>query len=582
MSRARAGDWPVLAVLLALALYHATLLAKGALAFPDEHLYRKALDAAQAISSGEFGKAAAALSGWGSRPAEYLARLPAAFVQLATQHRTGLSPLSPESLPVVTAQNVLVSFLLGLAFLRVSQRLLPPAAAMLATIAFALLTVNHVWIRHVVPYDVALLAHLLALRMALEIPLDRPSPGFLRRVLVGGSLAVSLVVIYPVAFYRVRSLGLPIAVGILLAFAGLALWLGRTEPQGSYRRALRTGLMSGLALAFYPAYYSFVPALGMLIVLGGRADRLFAVSAATLRNGVVFASGASIVVFAFEVLSRLGEVSYLGGARLLASTITQGAFDEGFVFLAKWLWALDASAALWLLPAGLLGVILLFGERWSNGLAGGATVLARLSAILGTFYLIYGFQSVVLHRMVFTGRYARIYLPVLIWLAAYALSRIPHSGLRHSAFVLGGVMSAVGFGQFALSYHEVGYPADALRALRIGYEDVARENVRHEFAIIPNYNLPVKLMTEAAPYVTVPGDPRYILVNFALPALEEPALEEGPKMPGREALIYDSLHFCSFPSTAWEGYPEAKRTELTTRRFRLRVYRQGTGIVLGQ
>jgi|CXWL01.1.fsa_nt_gi hypothetical protein len=573
MSRARAGEWLVLAVLSGLALYHSTLLGQGALAFPDEHLYRKALDSAQAITDGEFSKAAASLSGWGSRPAEYLARLPAAFAQLAAQHFTGLSPLSPASLPIVTAQNVLVSFLLGLAFLRVSQRLLSPSAAVLATIAFSLLTVNHVWVRHVVPYDVALLAHLLALRMGIEVPLDAPAPGFLRRALVGGGLAVSLILIYPVAFHNVRSLGLPIAVGVVLAIGGLALWLGRTEPRTAYRRALQTGLISGLALAFYPAYYSFVPALGIFIVLGGRTDRVFAVSAATLRNGVVFASGASLVVFAFEVLARLGEVSYLGGARLLASTITQGAFDEGFVFLAKWLWAVDASAAMWLLPAGGAGAILLFWARLANGLAGEGAVLARLCSILGGFYLVYGFQSVVLHRMVFTGRYARIYLPVLLWLAAYGLSRIAPSGLRHGAFALAGALSVASFGQFAASYREVGYPADVLRALRIGYEDVTRENVRHEFAILPNYNLPVKAMTEAAPYVTVPGDKNYILFNFALPGLDEPALPE-LKKPGRDILIHDSLHFCSFTSTAWEGYPEAKRTELTSRRYRLLVFRR--------
>lgn len=576
MSRSQAGEVAVLAVLFGLAVYHVSLLGQGALAFPDEHLYRNALDSAQAITNGELSKAAASLSGWGSRPAEYLARLPSAFAQLAAQDLTGLSPLSPESLPVVTAQNVLVSFFLGLAFFRVSQRLLTPSAAILATIAFCLLTANHVWVRHVVPYDVALLAHLLAVRLALQIPVERPGPGFWWRVVIGGGVVVSLLAIYPIAFYRVRELGLPIAVGILTAVIGLALWLRRSEPWGSFRGALQAGLVSGLALALYPAYYSFVPALGLFIVLGGRADRVFAVSTATLRNGVVFATGASLVVFSFEVLARVGGVSYLGGARLLASTITQGAFDEGFVFLAKWIWAIDTSAAVWLLPAGLAGAILLSWARWTKDGAGEAVMLARLCSILGTFYLIYGFQSVVLHRMVFTGRYARVYLPVLVWLAAYGLSRIPHSRARLGAFVLGGLMSIVGFVQFSVSYSEVGYPADTLRALRIGYEDVARENVRHEFAILPNYNLPVKAATEAAPYVTAPGDKNYVLFNFALPALSAPPLPP-PRKPEQGALIHDSLHFCSFASTAWEGYPEAKRTELTSQRFRLRVYRQQTG-----
>jgi len=574
MNRGRTGEGLVLAFLFAMALYHATLLGQGALAFPDEHLYGNALDAAQAMSRGDFREAAAALSGWGSRPAEYLSRLPAAFIQLAAQRRTGLSPLSPESLPIVTAQNVLVAFLLGLTFFRLSQKLLSPGAAILATVAFSSLTVNHVWVRHVVPYDIALLAHLVALRMSLELPADPPTPGFLRRALVAGGLACFLAVSYPLAFHLHRSLGFPVATGILLGICGLVFWLGRREPIGTFRVAVRAGLVSGLALALYPAYYSFVPALGIMILCSGRVDRVLSVSMASVRNGVFFAAGAALVVSTFEVLARLGDVSYLGGARLLASTITQGNFDEGFGFLVKWLWALDGPTAIWVFPASLLGTFLLI-FRWSTKSTEGSAV-ARICLILGALYSVYAFQSVVLQRMVFTGRYARIYIPVMLWLAAYGLSRISHSRLRTAAFVCAGTISFGGFIQFAVAYREVGYPADALYSLKIGYEDVVGENIRHEFAILPNYNLPVKAVTAAAPYVTVPNDQRYVLFNFALPSLEAPALP-APKRPGPTTLLYDALHFCSFASTAWEGYPAAKRSELVSRRFRLSVYQPRTG-----
>jgi hypothetical protein len=567
------GKSLVLALLIVLAGYHTLLLGKGALAWPDEHLYLRSIDTASALRRGDFRAAAAALAAWGSRPAEYLLRLPAAATQLAFQRSTGLTPVSPASLPIAAAQNVLVVFLLGLVFFKLSAKLLPSDGAVLATVAFSLLSASHMWIRHLVPYDAALLVHLVALGLALRIPDEPPSRGFPRRLAAGGLILGFLLLVYPLAFYRRRELGLPIAAAILTGLIVFILWLRRSEPSASFRRSVATGLASGIALAIYPAYYSFVPALFLFILLGGRQERVLSLSLPAVRNAAVFGCAVLVVVFGFEVMARIGGVSYLGGARLLASTINQGSFDEGFVFLGTWLWAVDRYAAAWLLPGALVGFLVILESTRKRRLTLMDARLARISLILGAFYLIYGFQSVVMHKMVFTGRYARIYVPVLVWLAALGVSSIQRSRLRLAAFSIAGTLSVVAFLRFAVAFEQVNYPADVLYRLGIGYEDLQADHIRHEFVYLASRDLPTKALTAGRDLITHPGDNRFFIQNFAIPDVSGSTISHfEPRPPG--SLISEDLHFCSFLPNAWEGPSRQAREELIGKRFQLRVYRQ--------
>ena len=572
MSPSRLHERLVVALLVLLAVYHASLLGQGALAFPDEHLWLTSSKAAAALCSGEVQQAAAHLSGWGTRPAEYLIRLPSAFVLLAIEISGWMNPTSPPALRAVTGQNVVVAFLLGFVFYRVTRRLLPAESAAVAAAAFSLLTANHMWVRHVVPYDMALLAHLVALNLALKLPAVDPPPGFWRTAGVGALTVGGLLLAYPIAFYQARWLALPAALLLWTGITGVAIAFSRLG-EGAFRGAFGAGLVSGVALALYPAYYAFVPALGAFVVLSADSKRVFAISHSSARNAVLFGTGALFVVSAFEVVARIGDVSYLGSARLLASTITDGSFEEGFVFLSKWLWALDPWAAAWLLPCAAIGAFTLFeAGRRKVCLYPGTNSLTRICVILSGFYLLYGFQSVIMHKMVFTGRYARMYLPVVVWLAAVAISRISEIRWRTLATTIALGMSGFAFSQFASEYSRVGYPADVLHELRISYEDVRPENVVHEASIIPNYTLPVRTMTAGRlPFISRPGDDRFVIVNFAIFSLVGPPMRRF--QPAEDmVLIADHPHFLGLRASLFEAYPERKRAELRALAPKLRVF----------
>ena len=559
------------AALLLLTGYHVTLLGQGALAWGDEGLYPKySVGAATALLDGSWGAAAAALAGWGSRPGEYLLRLPAAMLQLLVQERTGLPVLNPDSLRIATAQNVLVSLGLGLAFWRVSRLLLPARwMADVASIAFVLLTQNQIWVRHLLPYDAAMLVHFVALHVCLRGCLMQGSGTFQwKRSALTGSILGLLLLAYPFIFFRYRSLGLPLASLLFAACCAFIVGL-RRDWRGEGRLILMGGLASGIALSIYPAYYAFTVACGLLLFVAGKSDRVIAVTRESIRMSLLFGAAVLSVMLGFEMLARVGGVSYLGGARLLAGTINQGSFDEGFVFLATYLLAVDG-------PGGLAIIALAAVGLWAL-IPGRSVVDPRASRVILVFsclYLAYAFQSVVLQKMVFTGRYARMYIPALIWLAAIGLWSL-RGQVRH-VVALGWVTAGVaGFAIFASEYRLVGYPIDVLYRLGIGYEDLVPENVRVEFLPLRAYNLPVKAVTAGAQYITHPNDRRFVIVNFALPSDVGPGLDTNPT-GSNYSLVHDSLHFISARSFGWEGATAGLRERLYRPGFHLEVFRAST------
>jgi hypothetical protein len=173
--RVRLPPRPVLAVLAVLALYHVSLLGRGALAWPDERLYADSLGALRALGQGDVPGFCKALTGWGARPGEAVVRLLPASAQLAAGSWWGWPPLGPRSLRIPASVNVVTSFLLALAFHAVARSFVGPTLAGLATVLFALLTSSQVYVRHLTPYDTALLFALLSLALAQSAALGPPS-----------------------------------------------------------------------------------------------------------------------------------------------------------------------------------------------------------------------------------------------------------------------------------------------------------------------------------------------------------------------------------------------------------------------
>lgn len=566
-------DFPVLALLSVLAVYHISLLGSGALAWPDEHLYKYALEAASSVASFDLRGFGAAVGGWGARPLEVLLRSVPASIQRGLEMRWGLSPYSPDSLRIATAPNAVTSFLLSLVFYRVSLRLLGShGLAGAATVVFSLLASFNVWVRHVLPYDTSLLLCLLSLLFALRLPPPQPLTARPVRILViAGACAIAAIAGYPLAFRISRAAALQAAIVAAASCLGAIAIILKSVPGAATRLSLVAGVLGGLALGAYPAYYAFHAGVSAFILLGGASPAILGVTRDRALCASVHLLGMAAVVFCFESITRLGDVSYLGGARLLSQTITQGSFEEGYVFLPKLLSSVEGPVGVLLLVlAALFPIARVLASRGST-LSDAGAALVRIGLIFLALYLVYATQSAVLHKMTFTGRYARIYVPFVIWSAVGAISCLKRP-LQHAALAVLLAASLYSFGDFVKGYAGITYPADALYRLGIGFEDLLPENIVYEAEIIPNYTLPVKAMTAGADYRTYPNDPRFAIVNFGIFAPE--GRELGPYRPAPgAALLYSRQHFLTFRTSVFEGYAIWKREELLRRAYTLRVYR---------
>jgi hypothetical protein len=555
-------------------LYHVCLVGRGALAWPDEHLYRDALSAVDALATHDIAGFGRSLTGFGARPAEATLRLVPATVQKMIARAGGLEVFSPASLRIAVLPNILSSLLLVIVFYRLSRSFFRdrPGTAELATAVYALLGGNHVWLRHVVPYDTALMLDLTALLLCLRLQSDARRPSRFGPMVLGGALVAAALLAYSVGFYRHRSAGLLLALAVLCAvFLALAL-AARGVDRRHVRDCVLAGLCAGFGLATYPAYYSFVVGLTAFVAAGGVADRPFRVTSERLRTTYLFVLAVMVVLFSYETLGRLGEVSYLGCAARLSRTITQGSFEEGFIFLPKYLLAVEGpigGVLIVLAALGMLGMIACALRR--SALSPGEAALARCVFVMAVLYLVYGAQSALLHRMTFTGRYIRMYVPFIVWSAVFVVGRIPALRIRRSVAGLALAASALSFASFAREYAAVDYPADVLYRLGIGFEDLRPENVVYETEIRPAYDLPVKEMTAGATYVTHPDDDRFAIVNFGFLWLDGAFLGDYVPPPGAR-LLYEAPHFLTFRTSVFEAYPIWKRQEMRSKRYRLKVY----------
>lgn len=570
-NRVDRADAIALLFAILLAVYHFHLLGRGALAWPDEFLYRDAWGGVRALQQGDVREFAKSITGFGARPIEALLRLPGAWTQLWLEDHRGLPRMSADSLRIAASLNVITSFLLMIVFYRVSRRLFACRwCALLATVVYALLVSNNIWVRHILPYDTGMLLGLTALLLILRVPVERSGFADIALCLRSLWLPGVLVLAYPLAFFRMRSIAIPLTIAIVAALAWAAFVLMRSRDRAVARAAAVAGAVAACGVAVYPAYYSLPAALGGLLLIGALGDRWIDLQNLQIRAVALYGTCAAIVMFAFELFARIGNVSYLGSAARLSGTIALGNFDEGYVFLPKYFLWVEGLSGFLVVALAAAYLVILVARR--SVLRGAELLVARAVVLVGACYLVYATQSTVMHKMAFTERYARMYMPFLIWAAISAIAMIPTAMIRRPVAILCAAVSLLSFVQFAREYERVGYPFDALRALRIGYEDVVPEHRIDEMPIYQNYNLPVKSMVSAPEWVTHPGDERFVLVNFGWALAGSPRrVQYAP--PSGAALIYDATNFTAFRSGPFEGWMPAQREEFRRRPYRLKVYR---------
>lgn len=294
-AKGRSGVWLV-ALLVFLAGYRLLLSQSGQLYWPDEYRYLHALHFLDDIRTGDvtsafgwvFGEAATR-GGVASQPTYILASGVPAVVQGAANLVLGIQPDDASFYRIPGAVSVLVSLAVTAVFYLLLCRLTADRAlALLGTFVYALLANTNVYVRHLFPYDLALLLFLSSLLVLL-----RPSPT------LAGSDRVT---------------------------AGVA------------------GLLAGAAMTTYPGYYFFVIILLalMLATHWGQWSRpaVFLASIA----GVFVAWEVVSRAGGFSFFESLHQFS-----RMYNPGTIQGSTSESYSFLLLYLWNVEGAAGLCLL-----------------------------------------------------------------------------------------------------------------------------------------------------------------------------------------------------------------------------------------
>lgn len=512
-TRLLAAAWGLLLGLRAL------LLGRGALADYDERRYYQSLAAVRAIVHGRWPEVAYDLSMTAARPVDALWRCLPAAAQLAAQRWLGWDVYDYPSLLLPTVLNLLVSWLAAWVFYRICRRLLAtaPAApqwALVAAVFYAGLANTNLYVRHVLPYDGALLVLLLLLAWVLAWPTQQPGSG--------------------------RWLGLGVGAGLL--------WL------------------------FYPGYYAGPP---LLVLAAADWVRPWRWVGRNLGGLLLLGLGFLGPLLAAEILSRVGggppfwAVSYD-----LSLHILQGEPAEGYTFLPEYLWRVEGPLGVLLLAllALALGQLARVAVRCGLEALVPRTPQQRVLAAAALLFLAHATAAAVGHRIVWYGRLLHLYLPWLVLVSVVALARL-RSGVGAVLGAAGCGVALVVFLLFFRVFQPLAYPPDVLAAYRLGCVP-PRQLCRYEEVRVPTgFLFPLRPPTGVCPPAP-PADSLTVLINFALLYPLEPATRRPAYVAplGSRVLLRQS-YYGSLPAYQFEGLGPAERAEMRRRRFQLVLLR---------
>lgn len=531
----------IFTLLFAIGIYRFSLIDRGALSTPDEVRYWDAADAWEKLIAehdirGFFIAFASATNGrteGTNKPGDTMLRLiPSLFQGIVWKFSGGIHTRdsgsdiitsgihfrNPISLKIPTAFNVIISLLVLWVFYAITLMLFRNdyGIALTATLVYGLLANSNIYIRHILPYDSALLAFLFG------------------------------------AYFLIKD---------IVNNHGLV----------SFKVCMASGAFAGFGFSIYPGYY-FFPVVIFAVILFKRRISFF--SREELCHYAAFALSFLAILVFFELLARVGQTSYLAYLGKHAERINQGSFSEGFTFLPKYLFEVEGGIGVVILVATIWCIL-----KWSILLLKGnlpfksvfyLDVLPVLffSMFMGFFY--HATLSLA-QRMVFYGRLLHMYYPFLIWATMAVVVELRSKSLKkllaYGAFPL---LSIFSFLHFALAYNQIAYPLDVLYKLGINTERIDPKNLIAESKPYLHFLSPppINFKTEE-PYKL---ENNFLLANF----FSFYPLEKGDFKPfvppANTKVVYQKPHFNTFPAYTFEAYSIPEREWAKQRRYQVSIY----------
>ncbi|MGI4862342.1 MAG: hypothetical protein ACRYFZ_00350 [Janthinobacterium lividum] len=513
------------AVWAGLLLLRLALLGRGTLVDYDERRYFQSFEALKAAAHGDWQACAYALSMVDARPVDALWRCLPAAGQLLLARYTGWDIYAFPSLLLPTLLNWAATALVAWFFLRVCQLLFAsiPAAkqwALVAAVLYASLVNTSIYVRHVLPYDAALLLFMWLFYWVLCKP-ARPSSWFWGKLGVGAGL----------------------------------LWL------------------------CYPGYYAG-PVLLVLPLLNWQRPLSWVL--AHLGQLVALGVGFILPLAAAEALSRFGGAPPFWAVSYdLSLHILQGDPAEGYTFWLKYLWQVEGTLGM-VLVALLLLAGWQAGQRIGRtGLAALVPHTQYQKLMVGALllFLVHATAAAVGHRIVWYGRLLHLYMPFLVLAGVHALATSRQQGRAALLALASCAVGVVSYILFFVSYQRIAYPTDTIVAYHLNCLPARQLRYCEEVRVPAGLRFLAQGPRAAAPVQCSPQpvDSLTILVNFAL--LYPPNAATRTVVPSfgpAARVVFDGPHYRAFPAYDFEGLTPAERAETRRRRYRLRVLRVAT------
>jgi len=278
------------------------------------------------------------------------------------------------------------------------------------------------------------------------------------------------------------------------------------------------GVLSAAGALVYPGYYSLVLIILIYLSLTNRCD---------LKILGEYLGGFFLVLAGVEFASQLLSKSYFMECMVLSDTVKHGSFNEGFLFMPRYLAQVEGVVGLFLLVLLIIYCFLF----WPKDRASSRWLI--FSAIL--IYSLHALLGIVFHKMVFYGRSLHMYFPFLVLAAIVSINHIANLNYKRAVAAILLVVSLASFTAWAPAYEQLSYPGDFYFKYldRIPQSSAVAINLKSYF------------------------DPNQQEVN--------------PRI-GHMTLMADKAHPLNFPSYAFENYAPLEREKLREGHYRMKIY----------
>ena len=283
---------------------------------------------------------------------------------------------------------------------------------------------------------------------------------------------------------------LPYDSSLLIGLA--ALWLAIRNREASLKHAITVGMTTFLCLWVYYGHIAFVLMIA-LMYCGFLASNL---RAAAIRASGMAIGGLLITAPLYLYNSYVLNIDVLFEMLEFAKTATQGEFSEGIVFPFYYLGNSEAGIAL----VWMLGVVI---AGWQLARRSRPPEMHRAKlwfACLFILYLLMILFSTVLQQFVVYGRIARLIVPFLVMLCAFAVTPLLMYRGKKGLLVFVGAIGILALANFVPAIRQE-YFIEVARRARLEYGELSYETTLSHPA------MPIGVYGEETPLA------RYRLIN---------------------------------------------------------------------